>query len=101
MNELEKNIILFEFNGDLENFQEVNVYNKEIREFLNSDLIYILVYHNNKEIIIWHGNNSKIRMKFIATQEAPKIRDRFGIDYKISAIDEGDESFEFKEIVNH
>ena len=98
MNELEKNLMLFELDENNESFNEVEIANKEIKEHLKSDLIYIIVSRHNKEIMIWHGSNTNIRMKFIATQEVPKIRDQFGIDYKISAIDEGDESFVFKQI---
>ena len=38
-------------------------------------------------------------MKFIATQKAPTIRDKYGVDFKISAVEEGEESSGFKEIV--
>ncbi|MBY9018758.1 MAG: hypothetical protein KGD66_07995 [Candidatus Lokiarchaeota archaeon] len=99
MNELEKDLMLFEFDEGIEGFHEVKVADKEIRELLNSDLIYIILNRYNKEIMIWHGSNTNIRMKFIATQEAPKIRDKYGNDFKISAVAEGDESSEFKEIV--
>ncbi len=99
MNELEKDLMLFEYDESVEGFEKVKVGDKEIREFLNSNLIYIVLNRYNKEILIWHGSNTNIRMKFIATQEAPKIRDRYGIDFKISAVDEGDESSEFKEII--
>lgn len=99
MNELEKDLMLFEFDESVEGFHEVKVADKEIRELLNSNLIYIILNRYNKEIMIWHGNNTNIRMKFIATQEAPKIRDKFGIDFKILAVNEGDESSEFKEII--
>ncbi|MHA1192002.1 MAG: hypothetical protein ACTSP9_06855 [Promethearchaeota archaeon] len=99
MNELEKDSMLFEYDEDIEGFNEVKVVDKEIREFLNSNLIYIVLNRFNKEIMIWHGSNTNIRMKFIATQEAPKIRDKYGIDFRISAVDEGDESSIFKKIV--
>lgn len=99
MNELQKDFMVFEFDEGAEVFHETQVDDKEIREFLNSNLIYIIVNRYNKAIWIWHGSNTNIRMKFIATQEAPKIRDKYGSDFKIMAIDEGDESSEFKEII--
>ena len=99
MTELEKDSMLFEYDESIEGFQEIKVADKEIRELLNSNLIYIVLNRYNKEIMIWHGSNTNIRMKFIATQEAPKIRDKYGIDFRISAVDEGDESSEFKKIV--
>ncbi|MHA1107340.1 MAG: hypothetical protein ACTSPN_16735, partial [Promethearchaeota archaeon] len=97
MTELEKDFMLFEYDEGIEGFQEIKVANKEIRELLNSNLIYIVLNRYNKEIMIWHGSNTNIRMKFIATQEAPKIRDKYGSDFRISAVDEGDESSVFKE----
>jgi len=99
MNELEKNVMIFEFNEEIEGFNEIKVDDKEIREILNSNLIYIIVNPFKKEILIWHGNDSNVRMKFIAAQEAPKIRDKYGIDFKILAIVEGEDSSEFKEII--
>ena len=35
-------------------------------------------------------------MKFLAAQLAPTIRDRYGIDYTIITIDDGEEPSEFK-----
>jgi len=99
MNELEKDLMVFEFDKGIEGFHEIEFADKEVRELLNSNLIYIIVNRYNKEIWIWHGSNTNIRMKFIATQEAPKIRDKYGSDFKILAIDEGDESSEFKKII--
>jgi len=99
MNELQKDFMVFEFDEGAEVFHEIQVDDKEIRELLISNLIYIIVNRYNKQIWIWHGCNTNIRMKFIATQEAPKIRDKYGSDFKILAIDEGDESSEFKEII--
>ena len=99
MNELEKDLMIFEFDEGVESFQEIEFADKEIRELLNSNLIYIIVNRYNKEIWIWHGSNTNIRMKFIATQEAPKIRDQYGSDFKILAINEDDESSKFKDII--
>jgi hypothetical protein len=99
MNEFEKNIMIFEFDEIIEGFNEIRVDSQEISDILNSNLIYIIVNPFKKEILIYHGYNSNVRMKFIATQEAPKIRDKFGIDFKILAVDEGDDISEIKEII--
>ena len=98
MTELSKSILLFEYDESIEAFTKKEIENKELSEFLDSNLIYIIVDNDNQEILIWHGKNANIRMKFIATQEAPKIRDKYGNDYKIIAIDDGNESSKFKEI---
>ncbi len=61
--------------------------------------IFIIVDPLDKEIWMWIGENASIRKKFIATQNAPNIRDRYGVDFKIVTVDQGNEPPEFKEIV--
>ena len=97
MNELEKGLIIFTFDKEREEFQEIDCDTNKINEVLKSDQINIIVNRHVKEIWIWNGSNAKVRMKFIATQEAPKIRDRYAIDYNIHTIDEGSETHLFKE----
>ncbi len=99
MIELEKDLMVFEFNEENEEFNEIKIADKGLVELLNSNLIYIILNRNHKKLWIWHGTNTNIRMKFIATQEAPKIRDKYGNDFKISVVDEGAESSEFEEII--
>ena len=96
---LEKQSLLFKIDEKKEDFHTIEIEENPIYFLLNSNYIYIIVVPIDKEIWIWHGNNATIRMKFIATQKAPKIRDKYGVDFKISAVDEGDESHKFKEIV--
>lgn len=48
---------------------------------------------------IWHGRNTTTKMKFIAAKLAPTIRDRYGIGFKIAAIDEGNETLGFKILI--
>ena len=94
MTELDKRFIIFKFDEEGERFQIDSV--DENEEIFHSNLVVIIVNHPDKLIWIWQGKNSNIRKKVIATQEAPKIRDMYGIDYKISAIDEGIETEKFK-----
>ncbi|TFG22435.1 MAG: hypothetical protein EU533_04280 [Promethearchaeota archaeon] len=94
MTELEKRFLIFKFDEEGEKFL-INSYNED-EEIFKSNKVLIIVNHFDKLIWIWQGKNSNIRMKVIATQEAPKIRDMYGIDYKISAIDEGIETERFQ-----
>lgn len=94
MTELEKGIVTFKLDELTEKFQRFDF--DEIEEIFDSNLILIIVNHVDKIIWLWHGKDATIRTKFIATQEAPKIRDKHGIDYKILAIDEGNETQKFK-----
>ena len=94
MTELDKGIVVFKFDVDSEQFQKIEF--EEYEEFFNSNSIILIVNPLNKILWLWHGMNVNVRMKFIATQEAPKIRNTFYIDYKISAVDEGNETAKFK-----
>ena len=94
MTELDKRIVVFKFDVDSEKFQKIEY--EEYEDFFNSDFIILIVNHLDKILWLWHGMNVNVRMKFIATQEAPKIRNAYYIDYKISAVDEGNETEKFK-----
>ena len=99
MSMLEKQFLLFKIEEENEGFTAIELDESPIHALLDSNYIYIIVVPLDKEILIWHGNKATIRMKFIATQKAPAIRDKYGVDFKISAIEEGDEPPKFKEIV--
>ncbi len=99
MSMLEKQFLLFKIEEEKEDFVAIEIEDKPIHALLDSNYIYIIVVPIDKEIWIWHGSNATIRMKFIATQKAPKIRDKYGVDFKISAVEEGEESSGFKEII--
>ena len=94
---LEKQFLLFKIDEEKEDFGAIELEDTPIHSLLDSNFIYIIVDPIDKEIWIWEGTNATIRMKFIATQKAPQIRDKYGVDFKISAVDEGDESLNFKE----
>ena len=99
MSMLEKQYLLFKIEEENESFTAVDLEESPIHGLLDSNYIYIIVIPIDKDILIWHGSKATIRMKFIATQKAPQIRDKYGVDFKISAVEEGDESSGFKEIV--
>ena len=99
MNILEEQFLLFEIDEENEDFKEIKDIVEPIYTLLDSTSIFIIVDPVDKDIWIWHGEKTNIRSKFIATQNAPTIRDRYGVDFKIVAVDEGDEPSEFKEIV--
>ena len=96
---LEGQFLLFKIDEENEDFIEIEVEDGPIHLLLESSSIFIIVDPVDKEVWIWHGAKAGIRKKFIATQKAPEIRDRYGVDYKITAIDDGNEPAEFKELV--
>ncbi|MFX0155749.1 MAG: hypothetical protein ACFE9Q_14605 [Candidatus Hodarchaeota archaeon] len=90
-------IIVFQYNDELNEFQELEVADDvEITELLDPDFVLLFVDPTRYRVWIWHGSNTTTRMKFIAAKLAPSIRDRYGIGFKISAVDEGNETFGFK-----
>lgn len=94
---VEEKPILFQFNDELQEFQELQFEEDlELYEVLDSDFVLLFVDPKRYRVWVWHGNNVTTRMKFIAAKIAPKIRDEFGISYKITAVDEGDETMAFK-----
>lgn len=93
----EEEPIVFQFNDELQEFQELQFdEDLELYELLDSDYVLLFVDPKRYRVWVWHGNNVTTRMKFIGAKIAPKIRDEFGISYKITAVDEGDETMAFK-----
>ena len=93
-------IIVYQFNKDLGEFEELEVKeNIPLFELLDSDKILLFVDINNEKVWMWEGKNTSTRMKFISAQEAPKIRDSHDMTFTISTVDDGDETAAFKIIV--
>lgn len=99
MNVLEGQYLLFEIDEENEDFREIKDNDDPIHTVFDHFSIFIIVDPLDKEIWMWIGENASIRKKFIATQNAPTIRDKYGIDFRIVTVDEGNEPPEFKEIV--
>ncbi|MFW9828446.1 MAG: hypothetical protein ACFFEY_12720 [Candidatus Thorarchaeota archaeon] len=93
-------INLYQFNEELENFEEFDIEeNIPLFELLDSDKILLFVDSHNKKVWIWEGENVSPRMKFISAQIATKIRDKHDITFSISSVDEGEETAAFKILV--
>ncbi len=98
-NEKREIVLVFQLNEIIENFDEVDI-NKDVplSGLLYHDLILSFVDPEHKAVWVWKGRGSTTRMKFLAVQLAPTVRDRYGIDYTIIAVDDGDEPPEFKKL---
>ena len=96
---LEEQTLLFEIDEDNESFRKIRNIDVPIHTLLVSSSIFLIVDPVDKYVWLWHGKNASIRKKFIATQNAANVRDGYGVDFKIVAVDEGSESSKFKEIV--
>ncbi|MBY9010122.1 MAG: hypothetical protein KGD74_09685 [Candidatus Lokiarchaeota archaeon] len=99
MTELKEEFLIFIINEEMEEFDELDLLDAPIHTALDSFFIFIIVDPKDKEVWIWQGEKASIRKKFIATQKAPEIRDLYGVDFKISSIDEGNEPPEFKKLI--
>ncbi len=90
-------LLVFQFNDQLGEFEELEIEEGvPLHELLDSDFILLVVDPKRYRIWLWHGSNTTTRAKFIAARIAPTIRDRHGIAYKITAVDEGNEMTGFK-----
>jgi hypothetical protein len=96
--DLEKDkFIVFQYNDKVNEFQELELEEDiQIKELLDPDFVLLFVDFKRYRVWIWHGSNTTTRMKFIAAKLAPSIRDRYGIGFKIAAVDEGNETSGFK-----
>jgi len=89
--------VIFKYNDKLNEYQDLKVEdNAQIRDLLDPDFVLLFVDQKRYRIWIWHGRNTTTRMKFIAAKLAPSIRDKYGVGFKISAVDEGNETLGFK-----
>jgi len=99
MSALEEQFIVFIINEEEECFDEIDLLDDPIYTALDTFFIFVIVDPKEKELWIWQGEKANIRKKFIATQKAPEIRDEYGVDFKITSIDEGSEPPEFNKLI--
>jgi len=99
MTEMDQHINIFSLDEDLEAFKRIEDDYESVSDILDSHSVYLIVDPRDNIVWIWNGATANIRMKFIASQRAPIIRDEYGIDFKIIGIDEDSEPSEFKEFL--
>jgi len=96
----EEKVLVFQYNDELGDFEELEIEkNLPLHDLLDPDFILLFVDPKQYRVWIWHGNNTTTRMKFVAAKLSPKIRDRYGIAFKITAVDDGNETAGFKRLV--
>ena len=93
-------VLIFKLDVESEDFKEIS-YSGDLPlyKFLNHYRILLFVDPEHSRIYIWEGNEVTTRMKFLSAQLAPKIRDQYGIDYRITTVDDGDETLDFKGLI--
>ncbi|MFX0083266.1 MAG: hypothetical protein ACFE94_16090 [Candidatus Hodarchaeota archaeon] len=93
-------IFVYKFNEDLGEFKEIKVKeNVPLFELLDSNNLLLFVDVHGEKVWVWEGQNTSTRMKFISAQEAPKIRDKHDLAFRICSVDDGDETAAFKILV--
>ena len=90
-------IRVFQLNDEAAEFEELEIDPEmKLAELLKSNLILYFVDAVNFRSYIWAGSQTSTRMKFIAAQKAPNIRDKIGPAIKVVSVDEGEEALGFK-----
>lgn len=93
----EQPIIVYQFNDQIGDFDELIIDPEiELKDLLDDDFILLFVAPKYYRVWLWHGYNTTTRMKFLAAKMAPTIRDRHGIAFKITAVDQDNETIAFK-----
>ncbi len=93
----EQTIIVYQFNDQIGDFDELIIDPEiELKDLLDDDFILLFIDPKHYRVWLWHGYNTTTRMKFIAAKMAAPIRDRHGIAFKITAVDQDNETIAFK-----
>ncbi|MFX1287989.1 MAG: hypothetical protein ACFFFY_05450 [Promethearchaeota archaeon] len=89
-------ITVYQFNDQLGDFEELIIDpSVQLKDLLDDDFVLLFVDPQHFRVWLWHGYNTTTRMKFIAAKMAPPIRDKHGIAFKITAVDQDNESHGF------
>ncbi len=93
----EQSKIVYQFNDQIGDFDELIIDPEiELKDLLDDDFILLFVDPKHYRVWLWHGYNTTTRMKFMAAKMAAPIRDRHGIAFKITAVDQDNETVAFK-----
>jgi hypothetical protein len=89
-------ITVYQFNDEIGDFEELIIDpDVQLKDLLDDDFVLLFVDPQHFRVWLWHGYNTTTRMKFIAAKMAPAIRDKHGIAFKITAVDQDNEAHGF------
>ncbi len=63
-----------------------------IRKLLDPSQCFIINDDQTRQIYLWKGSQSSVRLKFIGASKSQEIRGQVGMHYKVIALDEGEEA---------
>ena len=93
----ETSITVYQFNDEVGDFEELIIDpDVKLPDLLDEDFILLFVDPQHYRVWLWHGLNTTTRMKFIAAKMAAPIRDKHGIAFKITTVDQDMETHGFK-----
>ncbi len=89
-------ITVYQFNDEIGDFEELILDpDIKLKDLLDDDFILMFVDPKHFRVWLWHGFNTTTRMKFIAAKMSPPIRDNHGFAFKITAVDQDNETHGF------
>lgn len=92
----DQTITVYQFNDEIGDFEELIIDpDIQLKDLLDDDFVLLFVDPQHFRVWLWHGFNTTTRMKFIAAKMAPAKRDKHGIAFKISAVDQDNETHAF------
>ena len=94
--EEKKKKTIYQFNDEIGDFEELIIDpDVQLKDLLDDDFVLLFVDPQHFRVWLWHGYNTTTRMKFMAAKRAPTVRDKHGIAFKISAVDQDNETNAF------
>lgn len=89
-------ITVYQFNDEIGNFEELLLDpDVKLKDLLDDDFVLLFVDPQHFRVWLWQGYNTTTRMKSNAAKMALSIRDKHGIDFKITAVDQDNETQDF------
>ena len=89
-------ITVYQFNDEIGDYEELIIDpDLNLKDLLDDDFVLMFVDPKHFRVWLWHGFNTTTRMKFIAAKMAPPIRDKHGFAFKITAVDQDNETHGF------
>ena len=89
-------ITIYQFNDEIGDFEELIIDpDLKLKDLLDDDFILLFVDPKHFRVWLWHGFNTTTRMKFIAAKMTQPIRDKHGLGFKITAVDQDNETHGF------
>ncbi|MFX1275940.1 MAG: hypothetical protein ACFFBP_16745 [Promethearchaeota archaeon] len=92
-------MIIFELKEEDYEIVDLDDEDVSINSLLSTDKILYFIDSRNSIVWVWEGKSTNTKMKFIAAKIASNIRDKYGITYNISIVDEDNEPEEFLSII--